>query len=127
SIVIEASPDQIWPHLLRLDGLRDEEGVWNITQDILRIPRPSSAVVNRDGMGAVRAAQWGNNIRFEEHITAWRENEEIAWKFVFPDDSISRYTDPHIHPDGASLKVATGAYRMIPLADGSTRLTLETN
>jgi hypothetical protein len=126
SIVIDAREAEIWPHLLQLDGLTADEGVWNITQDVLGVPRPSSAVVVGEGVGSVRQARWGANIRFEEHITDWRQNERLAWDFAFPDDSISRYTDPHIHPDGANLKVAHGAYRLDPLPGGKARLTLET-
>ena len=126
SIVIDARQSAIWPHLLSLDGLTADEGVWNITQDVLGVPRPSSAVVVGEGVGSVRQAQWGANIRFEEHLTDWRQNERLAWDFSFPDDSISRYTDPHIHPDGANLKIAHGAYQLDPLPGGKARLTLET-
>lgn len=127
STVIDARPAEIWPHLLQLEGLRPEEGVWNVTQDLLGIPRPSSAVVVGEGVGSVRLARWGADIRFEEHITDWRLNERLAWDFAFPDDSVSRYTDPHIHPDGANLKIAHGAYRLSPLSGGRTQLTLETS
>lgn len=126
SIVIDATPETIWPHLLQLDNLEVSDGVWNITQDVLGIPRPSSAIVNGAGIGAVRAARWGENIRFEEIVSEWREHERLGWAFAFPDDSISRYTDPHIHPDGATLKVATGSYQLKPLPDGRTELRLET-
>ncbi len=127
NIVIDASEAEVWPHLLKLDGLTPDEGVWNITQDVLGVPRPSSATVVGEGAGSVRQARWGANIRFEEHITYWRENERLAWDFAFPDDSISRFTDPHIHPDGANLKIAHGAYRLDPLPGGKARLTLETH
>lgn len=127
SIAIDATPETVWPHLLQLDHLGADEGVWNITQNVLGIPRPSSAVVTGDGRGAVRAARWGENIRFEEHIIEWRASERLSWSFVFPDDSISRYTDPHIHPDGLTLKIATGAYQLRRLPDGATELRLETD
>lgn len=127
SVTIAATPEAIWPYLLQLDALNTNEGIWNVTQDMLGIPRPTSAIVTGHGVGAVRAARWGDDIRFEEHITTWRENAHLGWTFAFPDDSISRYTDPHIHPDGVTLKIATGSYRLTSLAGGLTELRLETD
>lgn len=126
SVVIDAAPDQIWPHLLALDGLSDDEGVWTIAQDVLAIPRPRSAVVVGAGIGAVRQARWGEQITFEEHVTAWSPGAHLAWRFVFPNDSIARHTDAHIGPDSEFLGIETGSYTLIPLVDGRTRLILTT-
>ena len=126
SMVIEAVPDQVWPHLLSLDGLSDEEGVWTIAQDLLRIPRPRSALVVGEGVGAVRLARWGEQIGFEEHVTGWSPNSHLAWRFVFPDDSVARHTDAHIGPDSEFLGIETGSYALTALPDGRTRLTLTT-
>lgn len=126
SVVISASANQIWPYLLKLEGLAPHDGVWNITQNLLGVPRPSSAVVVGEGIGSVRQARWGENIRFEERVTDWRLDKRLAWNFAFPDDSVSRYTDPHIRPDGRNLKIESGSYALTPLPGGTTRLTLET-
>ena len=126
SVVIAAAPGQIWPHLLALENLSDDEGVWTIAQDVLAIPRPRSALVVGEGVGAVRLARWGEQISFEEHVTDWSENSHLAWRFVFPDDSIARHTDAHIGPDSEYLGIETGRYILTPLADGRTRLTLTT-
>lgn len=126
AITIDANAETIWPHLLKLDELDPQDGVWTCTQDVLGVPRPSSAVVLGDGAGSTRLARWGRDIRFEERITGWRANKDLRWDFAFPDDSISRYTDPHIHPDGAHLKIESGRYWLAKMADGRTKLTLET-
>lgn len=126
SIVLDASPDEIWPLLLKLDDISSDEGGWNLTQSVLQIPRPVSAVVTGTGEGAVRKAQWGANIRFEEHITSWDEGRHLSWQFVFPDDSISAYTDRHIHPEGQHLRLGEGGYDLELLGDGRTKLTLYT-
>ncbi|WP_417481021.1 SRPBCC family protein [Maricaulis sp.] len=126
SVVIAAAPDQIWPHLLALENLSDDEGVWTIAQNVLRIPRPRSALVVGEGVGAVRLARWGEHIGFEEHVTGWSQNDHLAWRFVFPDDSVARYTDAHIGPDSEFLGIETGSYTLTPLANGRTRLTLTT-
>ncbi|WP_417485435.1 SRPBCC family protein [Maricaulis salignorans] len=126
SVVIEAGAERIWPHLLALEDLSETEGVWTIAQDVLRIPRPRSALVVGEGVGAVRLARWGEQIGFEEHVTGWSQNRHLAWRFVFPDDSIARHTDAHIGPDSEYLGIETGGYTLTPLADGRTRLTLTT-
>ena len=126
SIIIEAPADRIWPHLLALENLSDEEGEWTIAQNLLRIPRPRSAVVVGEGEGARRLAQWGDHITFEEHVTHWRPEQRLSWRFVFPNDSVGRYTDAHIGPDSDYLGVETGGYELTPVGDGRTRLTLHT-
>ena len=126
SIIIDAPAENIWPHLLTLEELGDDEGVFTIAQNVFRIPRPRSAVVAGEGIGARRLAQWGDRITFEEHVTDWREDTHLAWRFVFPNDSVARYTDAHIGPDSDYLGIETGSYTLSPMADGRTRLTLTT-
>lgn len=126
SVTIDAPAEAVWPHLLSLQDLSDEEGVFNFAQDIVQIPRPRSAVVVGEGVGARRLARWGDHVSFEEHITAWEENDHLAWRFVFPNDSVARYTDLHIGPDSQYLGVETGSYTLERLDDNRSRLTLST-
>lgn len=126
SIIIDATPEQIWPHLESMKNISEDEGRWTFTQNILQVPRPVSAVLIGEGTGAIRYATWGENIRFEEHIIYYNRNEAMEWAFVFPDDSLQNHTDRHIDPDGRHLKIARGGYRLEPLHDGRTRLTLHT-
>lgn len=125
-IDIAASSEEIWPLLLRLEELSPDEGRWNVTQDVLSIPRPSQAVVvERDGT-LVRLAGWGPNIRFEEHITQSVKGLSLSWDFVFPDDSVSAFTDEHISVDGPHLSVLTGGYELESRGE-TTRLILTTS
>ena len=126
-IVIEAPPERVWPLLLTIPNVTAEEGHWNVTQDLLGVPRPSEAVLtSRDG-DFVRLARWGSEIRFEERITEVRPGRLLRWEFAFPDDSIARHTDRHVSPDGAHLKITTGSYDMTPLPGRRTMLRLETH
>jgi hypothetical protein len=126
SVVIDAAPDQVWPLLLDMQDIRPTEGQWNIAQDWLGIPRPASAVVKGQGEGARRLAAWGDHISFEEHLTGWREERSLTWTFVFPNDSVHKYTDEHISPDGRHLRVGEGGYRLTDLSNGRTRIDLYT-
>ncbi len=127
SVVITATPADIWPSLLSIDNIQAGEGKWNFTQDLVGVPRPTSAVLEGTGLGATRHAAWGKNIRFKEHITAWQSDEELQWRFHFDDDSISRYTDRHIAPNSDLLRIETGGYRLELIDANASRLTLYTD
>lgn len=126
SVEINAAPEQIWPHLLVLADFKSDEGHWNISQDILGIPRPKAAIVSGTGVGAVRTARWQRDVWFEEHITTWQPGKRLEWNFVFPDGSTFTGIDQHIDPRGPNLVVETGGYTLTPLPGGSTRLDLFT-
>lgn len=126
-VVIAASRERIWPILHSMPVITPLEGKMNFTQDVLGIPRPSSAQVVQQQGRLVRKAQWGPDARFEEIITRSVPMMELVWIFSFRNDSIQAYTDRHISPDGPTLKIATGGYQLTPLANGKTRLTLTTN
>lgn len=126
SIIIDADSATIWPRLVSMGHISEEDGEWNVTQNLLGVPRPRSAsLVQRDGK-PVRLARWGKAISFEERVTAIDPGRSIGWRFAFPDDSLQNHTDRHISPDSEMLKIATGGYELEPLPDGHTRVTLTT-
>lgn len=125
SIEIAGSPDRVWPLILSIPEISAKEGRWNVSQNVIGIPRPTSARLEHVSGRLVRKAQWGADIRFEEQITSIVPGQQIEWRFRFPDRSISQYTDRHIHPDSQILTVERGGYR-IERAGGGTRLTLWT-
>jgi len=127
SIVIHASPAQIWPYAVANPHIRADEGQWNFTQSILRLPRPRATTLSGQGVGAIRTAYWGDHINFEEKITQWQPGKRLGWTFAFTNASLQDYTDRHIAPDGQFLKIDTGDYTLTPLGNGDTRLTLRTN
>lgn len=127
TIDIDATAEEVWPHLLMLDGLSDDDGRWNFTQNILGVPRPASANVVGFGTGAIRHAKWGDTISFEEHVTKWTENERLSWAYVFPNDSVQAYTDRHISPDGRHLKIKSGGYYLVSQESDHVTLTLTTD
>lgn len=126
SVKITAAPAEIWPYLLRLEDISEDEGRRNITQDLLGIPRPTQAIVIGTGEGAMRQAGWGGNVTFEEHVTDWVKDRRLVWDFIFPNDSVHTYTDRHISPEGPHLRIKTGSYELVELEDGRARLQLKT-
>ena len=103
------------------------EGGWNVTQDVLGVPRPIGARLIGEGIGADRHALWQHNIRFRERITRWQPGRALAWRFLFDDMRGWGYTDRHLLPDSSYFRVDTGGYTVTPIGPGLVRLTLHTS
>ena len=126
SIVVDASPARIWPLLRGIPDVRAGEGRWNVTQNVIGVPRPLGARLVGEGIGATRLANWGRDVRFREEIVEWQPGARIGWRFAFDHIEGWRFTDRHLMPDSPYFRVTTGGYRMEPLTSGRTRLTIET-
>ncbi len=126
SVEIAASADQVWPLLVSIPNITPGEGRATLAHDLFGIPRPTEALLERRDGTLIRKARWGEKIRFEERVTTLAPGKEIGWRFAFPDNSVAEYTDPHIEPDGAVLRIESGGYRIETLEPGKLRLTLET-
>ena len=124
--VVSATPEQLWPAVLSIPTIAATEGRATLTHDALGVPRPREAMLVRRGGRLVRSARWGSELRFDEIVTRIEPHSTLAWRFAFGDDSVQRYTDRHIAPDGPMLKILGGSYRLQPLAGGRSLLTLET-
>ena len=126
SIVVAASPERIWPLLEGVPDVQPGEGRWNVTQDVIGVPRPLGARLVGQGIGAERLARWGDKISFRERINEWQPGRRIGWRFIFDDLEGWKFTDRHLMPDSPYWRITTGGYRMEPLDGGRTRVTLHT-
>jgi hypothetical protein len=126
SEVIAASPERIWPLLRGVPDVRPDEGRWNLSQDVIGVPRPLGARLVGEGIGAARLARWGRQIAFREEITQWQPNRAIAWRFVFDGSDGWHFTDRHLVPDGPYFRVEHGGYWLTPIDPHHTRLTIST-
>lgn len=125
SVWVAAPAEQVWPLLLTIPSIGRAEGLPTFTHDWVGVPRPSHAELVQTGQGLVRKAQWGENIRFEEHIDRIFPQRAITWRFVFLDGSVQAHTDRHIAPDGPILKITHGGYSLDQV-NGGTLVTLLT-
>lgn len=126
SLIVNASPETIWPLLESIPAVRAEEGRWTGTHDLLQLPRPTDAQLVGKGVGAVRHGQWQGGIRFDELVTRWEPGRALHWQFHFPDRSLSNRVDRHLSATGPHTWVRRGGYDLTELADGRTRVTLWT-
>ena len=126
SIEIEGTREDIWQMMQTIPTLSEGEGAWNITQNMVGVPRPIRAQLVGEGKGAIRMAEWGQNIAFQERITDWQAGERIHWDFEFPDNGGWDFTDRHLRPDSTYMRIETGGYALEELDSGQYRLTLAT-
>ena len=126
SVLVHATPAEIWPYAVSNPSIGADEGRWTITHDLIGVPRPRATVMQGSGVGAVRTAYWGDHVTFEEDITRWSPGRVLGWSFKFSNRSLQDYTDEHISPDGQFLKIDSGDYTLRPISAGVTQLTLNT-
>ena len=124
--IIAATPQRIWPLLKGIPDVHPGEGQWNVSEDVIGIPRPLGAQLFGNGIGAERRANWGDNVRFRERVIDWQPGRRIGWRFLFDDIDGWKFTDRHLMPDSPYFRVTTGGYAMQPLPDGRTRVTIHT-
>lgn len=126
-VVIEAPADTIWPMMRGIGTVGPAEGRWNVSQSLLGMPRPQSAVLIGDGPGATRIAQWQRGVVFREVVDDWRPANRIGWQFDFTGSRGWDMTDPHLRPDGPYFRIESGGYTLVPLDGKRHLLRLETH
>lgn len=125
-ITVRAKPADIWLQLVEIRNVSPSEGRWTFSHDILGIPRPVDARIERENGALVRKAQWGEGIRFEERVVFEQPGKAMRWRFAFPDTSLQDHTDKHIAPDGGSLRIVSGGYDLEAVPGSLTRIRLTT-
>lgn len=128
SVVIHADAATVWRHARGVREVRPGEGEWNISQDLIGLPRPTGARLTGEGPGATRHVAWQEGIRFKEVVTDWQPAKRIWWDFRFDATDMDAWAmqDRHLLPDSPHYRITDGGYVLEPLGEGRTRLTLTT-
>ncbi|APE27722.1 hypothetical protein BMF35_a0893 [Aurantiacibacter gangjinensis] len=126
-IVIDAPAEAIWPMMEGIGTVRRDAGIWNISQNVIGLPRPAYAHLHGEGVGARREAAWDRGVVFDEVITRWEPGRHLGWDFDFRQSAGWEITDPHLRPDGPYMRILSGGYELQPLGDGRHRLRLYTD
>ncbi|MBX3594073.1 SRPBCC family protein [Sphingomonas sp.] len=129
TVVINADPATVWRHARGERHIAPGDGRWNVSQNLIGLPRPIGARLDGQGRGAIRHVTWRDGIRFKEVITDWQPARRIWWDFRFDAIDMNAWAmqDRHLLPDSPHYRITDGGYVIQPLADGRTRLTLTTN
>lgn len=120
SVVIDASADVVWRHVIAFEPIPEP------TELLFRagIAYPRSARLEGTGVGARRYCEF-NTGAFVEPITAWEPGRRLSFDVVeqpLPLRELSIHdgiAPPHL---SGYLKTRRGEFRLVPLADGRTRL-----
>lgn len=127
TIVIDAPAKEIWPLMGGMGMVADDEGLWNISQNVIGLPRPREARLEGTGIGAIRHARWQLGVNFREVVDQWQPGKAVGWRFDFAGSTGWEMTDRHLRPDGPYLHINNGGYDLRTLADGRQLLRLHTN
>jgi len=123
-IEIAAPAEAVWRNTVEIRNIDPSELKFTFSHGVLGMPQPQDALLTDEGTSAVRHLKWTKNIRFEEVITGWETNRFLSWNFRFSPDSIPSAIEGHIDVNSTYLTLTNGDYRLEPLANGNTRLTL---
>jgi hypothetical protein len=125
SLWIAATPEQVWPWLLRVDAISPADSGHSLAWRI-GVPRPLSAHTVQQNGQWVRKSEWHKGIRFDEVITELRPGQRIAWQYAFkPGDVPPGALDDHVAIGGRYFDLLDSRYELTPEA-GGTRLSLTT-
>jgi len=119
-VEIDAPAEVIWPEVVGFGELPPiSEWVFR-----LGIAHPIRARIEGEGVGAVRYCEFSTG-PFVEPITHWEEPYRLAFDVRSQPEPMHEWS-PYQHVDAPhlleSLRSKRGEFRLIPLADGRTRL-----
>jgi len=120
SVEIDATLEQVWQSVIDFPEIT-EPPAWYFR---LGIASPLRARIEGQGVGAVRHCEFTTGA-FVEPITVWEAPHRLAFDVTEQPDPMFELTPyRHIHPphlDGA-FRSTRGEFRLVPLAEGGTRL-----
>jgi hypothetical protein len=119
SIVIPASPEQIWPHLLTAQEIETREMGDGLMYRI-GVPLPLSATTERNGDELVRHIRMGKAVHFDQVATDWQEARYVRWENRFAADSFpAGALDDHVRIGGHHFDAMDAEYRLKEVPGGT--------
>ncbi len=122
SLVIEANAATVWEAIKSVPAIeaREYKAGWSHR---LGLPRPISATLEGQGVGAVRRATFSSGLVFLERINSWQVNESLAFVIEAQGTGSERAAFA-LGPEmgGPLIDVLSGRYVIEPLSD--TRVIL---
>lgn len=121
-IRIKASPVTVWKKIVRVEKITEPQSSFFFS---MGFPRPVEAILSGDGVGQTRLATFERGLQFVETVTAWRENEELAFT-IKADPKMTPLTtlDEHVTVGGAFFDVLSGTYEIERISDSEVKLKL---
>jgi hypothetical protein len=120
SVIVQATPAQIWHHLNHADNIRPEEFNASWASKI-GVPMPVSGITEELPNGErVRKSRWDKGVYFEEPITDWQPGRYLRWTFRFTPDSFPAHAlDNHVVIGGHYFDLIDTGFTLKPVAGGT--------
>ncbi|MCG9900715.1 MAG: hypothetical protein MH132_11985 [Hydrotalea sp.] len=123
-IDIQATKDQIWPLVTRVEEIPVQQDKGWLTQ-ALGFPRPVKAELNFEGIGAYREAIFTNGLVFHETVTEYVHQQKMVFSIkANPHEIPSTTLDEHVVIGGSYFDVLNGTYELEQLNPSTYRLHL---
>jgi hypothetical protein len=123
-IDIDAPADLVWEQIVDVPVIEEDEHgfAWS---HVIGFPRPVSARSSSRSLGALREARFERGVVFFERVTRYEPYSTLEFDITADDRSVPEGAlDEHVTLGGPYFDVLHGAYRIEPLANGTTRLHL---
>lgn len=123
-IDVAAAPERVWREIRSVPHISEEEhsGSW---MHRMGFPRPVEALLEGEGVGAVRIARFERELVFIERVTQWEEPKRLAFTIRADTANIPPTTlDEHVTIGGPYFDVLDGVYEIEARQDGTVRLHL---
>lgn len=110
-ILIRATPDKVWPHVLAFPEIPDKPGYWIFR---LGLPYPTETTNGGDFVGADRQCKFSNGIVIKEKVAEFVPREKLTF------DVAEQPTDPEAY---GHITLHRGQFVLRDNRDGTTTLT----
>lgn len=123
-IYINASPTAVWQQINTVNAIKPNELETGVAYSI-GVPYPVEVKTVSTGIGGKRHLVWQRGVSFDQEITDWKENQTIAWKYLFTNASFPKGSmDDHVAIGGQYFNLKTSRYTLTPEGQG-TRLEVQ--
>jgi hypothetical protein len=123
-IDIQSTPDKIWSNVTRVKEIDVEQDKGWLTK-ALGFPRPLSAELNYEGVGAYREARFTNGLVFHETVVEYVDKKKMVFSIkAYPHEIPSATMDEHVVIGGKYFDVLNGTYELEKLSENNYRLHL---
>lgn len=120
-ITINAPPEVVWQHIIRVDRITEEEHRPSFYH-LMGIPRPLEATLDHEGLGGVRQGYFEDGLSFREVISTWEPNQAVHFDIEVLNREALRA--PYRQIGGQYLAMLDAGYTLEPTESGGTVLTL---
>ena len=123
AVHIAAPPEAVWHLINHATAITPDEMRGGLAYR-MGLPYPVEAITQDTASGRVRKLRWTGGVAFDEPITRWDENRDIAWTYNFDAHSFPPGTlDEHVLIGGSYFDLVDTSYRLVP-ENGGTRLEI---